>query len=34
MVEVLGSTLGIDEGTDIVFSDSSFDGYNDVTLEG
>ena len=34
MVEVLGSTLGIDEGTDIGFSDISFDGSNDVTLEG
>ena len=33
MVEVLGYTLGIDEGTDLVSSDGYFDGLNDVTLE-
>ena len=34
MVEVIGSTLGIDEGTYLVSLDVSFDGSNDVTLEG
>ena len=33
MVEVLGSTLGIHEGTDLGSSDVSFDGSNDFTLE-
>ena len=34
MVEVLGSTIGLDEGTYLVSSDGSFYGYNDVTLDG
>ena len=34
MVEVLGSTLWIDEGTYLGSLDGSFDGSNDVTLEG
>ena len=34
MVEVLGSTLGLDEVTDLGSSDGSFDGSNDATLEG
>ena len=32
--EVLGSKLGIDEGTGLGFSYGSFDISNDVTLEG
>ena len=34
MIEVIRSTLGIDEGTDKGCSDISYDGFNDVTLEG
>ena len=34
MVEVIGSTIGIDEGTDLGSSYGTFDGSNDVTLEG
>ena len=34
MVEVLGSTLGLDELTDLDSLDVSFYGSNDVTLEG
>ena len=34
MVEVLGSTLGLDEGIDLGSLDGSFYGSNDVTLEG
>ena len=34
MVEVIGSTLGLDEGKYIGSSDGSFDCSNDVTFEG
>ena len=34
MVEVLGSTLGLDKVTDLGSSYGSFDGSNDVTPEG
>ena len=34
MIEVIVSTLGLDEGTDLGCSDGSFDGSNYVTLEG
>ena len=34
MIEVLVSTLGLDEGTYIGSIYGSFDGSNDVTLEG
>ena len=34
MAEVLGATLGIDEGTDLGYLDVSFDVFNDVTLQG
>ena len=33
MVEVLGSTLGLDEGKYLGYLDGSFDSSNDVTLE-
>ena len=34
MVEVLGSTIGLDKGTYLVSSYGSFYGSNDVILEG
>ena len=34
MLEVLGSTLGLDEGIDLGSSDGSFYGSNGVTLNG
>ena len=34
IIEVLGSTLRLDEGTYLGFLDGFFDGSNDVTLEG
>ena len=34
MIELFGFTLGLDEVTYIGCSDGSFDGSNDVTLEG
>ena len=34
MVEVIGSTLGINEEIYLGSSDGSFDGSNDITLEG